>query len=287
MSNNPALINLDGISDIAIKLLDMIEHLAGWVASPKGKAADFEEGLEFYKNSLEQDTSLTDREKAVKLSLARTEFRKYVNQAKIVSQAVDSLSRSINPSHIDDIDADWINTFLSYAENISNEKMQAIWGKILAAKANGNSDINKKMLHIFSCIEREDIEVFCKLCSMSFSHMNRCYSHYPFIYIKQFSKYYSGLGIRRYNLASLDNLGLIEYDVHEGFVLPKDIPPLSFGGYKIILSSSKRIGNGNVRFTRSGRALFSITKVIPQEDFLPFCMNVWSRENIVYNIEKL
>ena len=115
MSNNPALINLDGISDIAIKLLDMIEHLAGWVASPKGKAADFEEGLEFYKNSLEQDTSLTDREKAVKLSLARTEFRKYVNQAKIVSQAVDSLSRSINPSHIDDIDADWINTFLSYA----------------------------------------------------------------------------------------------------------------------------------------------------------------------------
>ena len=115
MSNNPALINLDGISDVAIKLLDMIEDLAGWVVSPKGKAADFEEGLEFYKKSLGQDASLTDQEKAVKISLARTEFRKYVNQAKIVSKAIDSLSRSTDSSHIDDIDADWINTFLSYA----------------------------------------------------------------------------------------------------------------------------------------------------------------------------
>lgn len=287
MSNDPALINLNGISDVAIKLLDMIEDFAGWVVSPKGRAADFEEGLKFYKESLGQDTSLTDQEKAVKISLARTEFRKYVNQAKIVSKAIDSLSRSTDSSHIDDIDADWINTFLSYAENISNEKMQIVWGKLLAAKANGNSDINKKMLQIFSCIEREDIEVFCKLCSMSFVHMNRDGSYYPFIYIKLFPGYYNGLGIRRYHLASLDNLGLIEYDVHGGFVLPKDPPPLIFGNYKITLNSSKRISNGNVRFTQSGRALFSITKVIPQEDFLPFCKNAWSRENIEYSIVDL
>ena len=287
MSDNNALINLDGISDVAIKLLDMIEHFAGWAVSPKGKAADFEEGLVLYKKSIEQDTTLTDQEKAVNISLSRTAFRKYTNQAKIVLKAVENLSQSPDSSHIDEIDADWINTFLSYAENISNEEMQMIWGKLLAEKVNGNSDINKKMLQIFSCIEREDIEVFYKLCSMSFVHMNRKGSYYPFIYIKLFPGFYKSLGIRRYHLASLDNLGLIEYDIHGGFVLPQNIPPLKYDDYKIILNSSKRINNGNVRFTRSGRALFSITRAIPQNDFLSFCKKVWTHENIEYNIVEL
>lgn len=262
----------------------MMEHLAGWVVSPKGKAADFEEGLTLYKKSLGQDPALTDQEKAIKISLARTELRKYINQAKIVSAAISSLPTDTDPSHVDDIDADWINTFLSYAENISNEQIQMIWGRLLAAKAIGNSDINKKMLQIFSCIEWEDIKTFCRLSSMSFVQVHRNGSYYPFIYMKRFPDYYNQSGIKRYHLASLDHLGLIEYDVHGGFVLPKAVPLLCFDDHKIILSSEQRICNGNVRFTPSGRALFPLTKVTAQKDFLSFCRKVWEQENIKYRI---
>lgn len=140
------------------------------------------------------------------------------------------------------------------------------------------------MIQIFSFIEAEDISIFCKICSLTFDNVNDPLAHYPFIYTKKHAAYFSGLGIKRYHLASLDNLGLIEHDFHSGFVLPREIPQLQFGPAKIQLSSTKRINNGNVRFTTAGRSLYELTNVQKSEEFLDYCLKIWKDENVSCHI---
>lgn len=281
MPNEFSLINIDGLSDVAIKLLDMIGKSVGWIVMPRGKRADFKEGLEVYKKAIMDDCNLSGIEKGAKISSASMELRKYINQGKIVSIATENLESTAAPEKIG---VDWLNTFFTYAENISNEEMQHIWGKLLASKANGNNGITKKTLQIFYLIEAEDISTFCKICSLTFDNVNHPLSCYPFIYIKKYAAYYNDLGIKRYHLASLDNLGLIEFDIHSGFVLPKEIPQLQFGSTIIQLSSTKRINNGNIRFTTVGRALYELTNVEKSKNFLDYYLKIWKDENISCNI---
>ncbi len=280
MPNEFSLINIDGLSDVAIKLLDMIGKSVGWIVMPRGKRADFKEGLEVYKKAIMDDCNLSGIEKGAKISSASMELRKYINQGKIVSIATENLESTAAPEKIG---VDWLNTFFTYAENISNEEMQHIWGKLLASKANGNNGITKKTLQIFYLIEAEDISTFCKICSLTFDNVNHPLSCYPFIYIKKYAAYYNDLGIKRYHLASLDNLGLIEFDIHSGFVLPKEIPQLQFGSTIIQLSSTKRINNGNIRFTTVGRALYELTNVEKSKNFLDYYLKIWKDEVLVKN----
>ena len=67
--NNFSLINLDGASDIIIKLLDMIKEAVGWAVIPKGVRADFEKGISVYQESIENDNTLSGIEKAARFLL--------------------------------------------------------------------------------------------------------------------------------------------------------------------------------------------------------------------------
>lgn len=281
MSN---LINSEDASKVVIKLLDMIEKTVGWIALPKGNRADFEDGLNTYKEGILSDDNLSYIEKAQKISVASRELKEYVRQYEVVTHAVNNLSPEAKP---DSIDPDWLSTLFSYVRNCSNEYMQMIWGQLLASKANGNSDIPKKILHVFSCIEQEDIDTFCRLCSFTFDNLGTTNSCYPFIYIKDNPSFYNNNKIYRYHLASLHNLGLIEYDIHSHFVLPSKVPELKYDKFKIVLHSDSRIDYGNVRLTKAGRTLYQITISDKSRSFLDTCCKIWEQKNIVYHIQEI
>jgi hypothetical protein len=84
--------------------------------------------------------------------------------------------------------------------------------------------------------------------------------------------------------STIANLGLIEYDVHDGFVLPQNIPLMQYGSTLVQLKSNERIHIGNVRLTTIGRVLFDITKVPNLYDFLEFCSGVWNKKGIGFKI---
>lgn len=276
-----SLINVDtkGLSDVLIRLCDMAEKTVGWVASPKGSNKDFYQGLEIYKESIEKDSSLSGIEKGAKISTAKRDLRQYINQKKIIEIA----ENSINPNaDFENIDPDWLAFFFEYAKNISKEEIQSFWGKLLANRINGNHEINKKIIHILAIIEDKDIDVFCKICSMTFDNdnVNKESSKYPFIYIVASPSYYNEQNIRRYDLYSLADLGLVEYDKTNGFVLPVKIPILKYGETKIKLSSKDRINTGNIRLTPTGKTLFDMTERTYRDDFIGQCKQIWETLNI-------
>lgn len=170
-----SLMNLEGASEVAIKLLDMIERAVGWtvvqITTPKGKRADFEQGLNVYKESIMNDDSLSIIQKSVKISVARKEFRQYINQYKIISLALNDIKGDAKMN----IDDDWLALFFEYARNIFNEEVQKIWGKILAEKCNDNTDINLKLLNILSMIDKETALAFGKICKTTITCVSGIY----------------------------------------------------------------------------------------------------------------
>lgn len=273
------LIDFKGASDVLIKLLNMVEKSIGWVISPKGTKKDFNEGLETYKKSIEDDQSLSGIEKGAYISTAKRDLLHYINTGKIIGFAGNNINTDAD---FENVGVDWLAFFFEHAKNISREDVQLIWGKILANKINGDRQITKKMVHILSIIEDEDIDVFCKICSMTFEHTGRERSKYPFTYIVEFPTYYNSHGIRRYHLYSLANLGLIEYDKIKGFVLPTEVPILKYGKTMIKLSSDERISIGNIRLTNEGRILYDMTDRMYQDDFIGECKRMWKTLNIKY-----
>jgi len=280
-----SLINIEGSSQVVIKLLSMIEKSVGWIVSPKGNQKDFHEGIQIYKESIKNDQSLSGEEKGARISTARKDLRQYINQRKIIENSIKDIDENAD---FENIDPDWLAYFFEYAKNISNEEIQLVWSKLLANKINGNQQMTKKLIHILSVIEGEDIDVFCKICSMTFDNVKKEKSKYPFIYIGDFPSYYNSKNIRRYHLHSLADLGLIEYDIANGFVLPATSPTIKYDGVIYNLSSENRITTGNIRLTTIGATLLSMTERIEQDDFIPHCKRVWESLNIQYEtIEQL
>lgn len=162
--DNFSLINLEGASDVGIKLLDMIEKAVGWIIIPKGTKADFKEGLTVYKESIMNDDTLNGIEKGARISSAKKEFKQYINQGKIISYA----SKDIRENAGMNIEDDWLMYFFEYAKNITNDDVQKIWGKILAEKCNGDKSISRRLINTLSLLDTESALAFGKLCSITF-----------------------------------------------------------------------------------------------------------------------
>ena len=122
--------------------------------------------------------------------------------------------------------------------------------------------------------------MFYSLCCMTFNSLDRKHSKYPFIYVSENSKFLSNIGVRRYKLASLAHLGLLEYNgPGTSFVLPRKTPKLEYHNTVIEFTVSDRINSGNVRLTTEGRTLFRLTKCEPMKGYLKTCTKIWDEKN--------
>lgn len=158
-----SLINLDGASDVVIKLLDMLQDAVGWMVAPHGGRKDFNEALEIYKKSIEEDEKLDGKTKAAKISSARKELKQYINQSKVIAYAIEDLDQNAKL----EVEDDWLSYFFNYAQNISNESVQKIWARILAEQCNGDTSINRMLIHTLSLLDAESAKAFGNLCRIT------------------------------------------------------------------------------------------------------------------------
>lgn len=168
MADKVSILDIDGLSDVIIKFLDMIEHAVGWTFAPKGSKKDFSEGLSIYKKAIEDDKTLNGIEKAAKISNSRKELKQYLNQGKIISYA----TKDIREDAAMDVDDDWLSFFFEYAKNISDDKVQQVWGKILAEQYNGSRSIKRKLIYVLSLLDLNSALAFGKLCGISFDFIS-------------------------------------------------------------------------------------------------------------------
>lgn len=113
-------------------------------------------------NSLKNELSLEDR------TQRRIEFKEQKRQQNIESitqKAAEDLESEKNVSD-EPVSEDWTSRFFNYAEDISNEEMQGIWGRILAGEIKKPKSYSLRALDILRNLSTEEAEIFIKFGSL-------------------------------------------------------------------------------------------------------------------------
>lgn len=92
--------------------------------------------------------------------------KKQLNIESITSIASEQLK---NEQAIDNsaIDEDWINRFFNIAEDVSNEELQALWGKILAGEIKRPKSYSLRTLELIRNLHKEEADVITKVANFT------------------------------------------------------------------------------------------------------------------------
>lgn len=104
--------------------------------------------------------------------LAYQEITKQQNIEAVADYAYQELQGTDSVSS-DPVDPDWMFRFFNAVENISNEDMQKIWGRILAGEIQSPSRYSYRTLEKLRNITKEEAQLFQKVAALSLTYGDR------------------------------------------------------------------------------------------------------------------
>lgn len=111
-------------------------------------------------------------------TLVRKEYRKQVNREAVATAMIEDLrsqpeptqpTESQNQQPLPDIDEDWLNVFERYAEDASTERMQKLWGRVLAGEVRKPGRYAMRTLRFLSEFSQADAITFSDFANSAFS----------------------------------------------------------------------------------------------------------------------
>jgi hypothetical protein len=249
---------------------------------PKGLDAVILDGHRKLIEDFISKDSINAFEKEAFLANYKNIVKEFKNKNNIKDIAISLMKKDLDDSHLSD---DWLSFFFDNAKLISDEQVQKLWGAILASEAIGNH-APKSLIQTLSVLEKDDALTFITISNLTLRHKDRERSIYPIVFIVDEPHFYEKMNIRRYKLASLQKFGLIEYNTHNEFPLPKEVPILLYGDTEIHISSPKndRIPIGNIRITSEGRYLWDFIMKKELLGFKSFLSNYYSKRGFVVDM---
>lgn len=109
-------------------------------------------------------TNFEDLAKRASSRLAYQEIKKQENIDSVVDNAYSELEGKELESE-ENVDNDWMIRFINSVEDISNEKMQIIWGKILAGEIINPNSVSLRTLDILRNLSKNEAKLFEKICN--------------------------------------------------------------------------------------------------------------------------
>lgn len=101
--------------------------------------------------------------------LAYQEITKQQNIEAVADNAYQEL-QGVDSVSSDPVDPDWMLRFFNAVENISNEDMQKIWGRILAGEIQSPSRYSYRTLEKLRNITKEEAQLFQKVAALSLTN---------------------------------------------------------------------------------------------------------------------
>jgi hypothetical protein len=82
------------------------------------------------------------------------------NLDRITLFALKETARIVTSSSPDAVDKDWINRFFTMSQDISNEQMHEVWGKILAGEVHRPGSFSLRSLEVLRNLSQQEAETF-------------------------------------------------------------------------------------------------------------------------------
>ena len=85
------------------------------------------------------------------------ELRRQENKARVIEQAAAALADGADDEEppVSDVEEDWLNAFERFCEDASSERMQQLWGRVLAREVTSPGSFSKSTIRLISEIDQD------------------------------------------------------------------------------------------------------------------------------------
>jgi hypothetical protein len=216
------------------------------------------------------------------------EAKRQLNVQSVTSFAAEELKHEEAVTD-EPVDEDWTNRFFRYAEDISNEEMQALWGRILAGEVKHPKTYSVRTLDLLRNLSKEEAAVFLKVAPLRISSGTNCY-----IFRNASGDPLLDYGLPYDELSLLVEIGLIQPG--ENIVMNLQNKPdksqVYFTSGDTIILLDKEANSPNVhvpiyKFTRAGRELLNLINTNPPFEYLTAFAKSMRSEHISVTYSKI
>ncbi|WP_428087485.1 DUF2806 domain-containing protein [Candidatus Thioglobus sp.] len=173
--------DLIGLSKPLEKLIEVISTGVGAVSQPylikktaDAKAYEIRIISQAIEDSQSNLKNIEFNDGKISLSLEdkaqqRVQFKEQKRQLNIESitqKAADTLAADSEVSD-EPVDEDWTSRFFNYAEDISNDETQELWGRILAGEVKKPKSYSLRALDVLRNLSTKEAEVFIKFGALA------------------------------------------------------------------------------------------------------------------------
>ncbi|HCQ12872.1 DUF2806 domain-containing protein [Flavobacterium sp.] len=198
------------------------------------------------------------------------ETKRQLNIENVTAFAAEELKNE-QPITDEPIDEDWTSRFFKIVEDISNEEMQTLWGRILAGEIKQPKTYSLRTLELIRNLSKNEADVFTKVANyaIKFGTANYLFKGDD---EELLSKNYN---ISYTEIALLMEIGLIQTGdtiIHQLLQRPTDSQMVYTGGNIVIIAKTKAntptIQVPVFVFSTTGNELLKLIKSIPPFDYL-------------------
>jgi uncharacterized repeat protein (TIGR03899 family) len=210
------------------------------------------------------------------------EAKKQLNIENVTAFAAEELKNE-PPVSDEPLDEDWTTRFFNIVEDISNEEMQALWGRILAGEVKQPKSYSLRTLELIRNLSKSEADTFMRVANFAImaSDANFLFSGKSEKILKE--KY----GINYSDTALLTEIGLIQpgtFVNYQLFQQPDDTQHVFIAG-NIVLIANIKANTPTIKipvqvFSKSGNELIKLIKPNPPFDYLSSIANSIKNENV-------
>ncbi len=210
------------------------------------------------------------------------ETKKQLNIENITAFAAEEL-KDEPPVTDEPLDEDWTTRFFRIAEDISNEEMQALWGKILAGEVKQPKSYSLRTLELIRNLSKREADTFMKVANFSVKSGNGSYIFKG----NDDDKLSKDYNVNYMDIALLKEIGLIQpgdFVSHQFLQQTTDSQRVLIAG-NIVIFVKVKANTPTVLmpvdvFSSSGNELLKLIKPTPPFNYLTYFANSIKNENV-------
>lgn len=210
------------------------------------------------------------------------EAKKQLNIENVTAFAAEEL-RNEEAVTDEPLDEDWTTRFFKIAEEVSNEEMQALWGKILAGEIKQPKTYSLRTLELIRNLSKKEADIFMKVANFAINSNGKNYLFKGNDDNVMNEKY----NISYTDIALLTEVGIIQtgdYVNHQLLQQTTERQKIFVAG-NIILLANIKANTPTIKmpvnvFSNSGNELLKLINTTPPIDYLTYFANSIKNENV-------
>lgn len=210
------------------------------------------------------------------------EAKKQLNIESVTAFAAEELKNE-QPITDEPLDEDWTTRFFRIAEDVSNEEMQALWGKILAGEVKQPKSYSLRTLELIRNLSKKEADIFIKVANFAIKVGDGSYIFKG----NSADKLSNDFHVNYIDIAYLKELGLIlpgDFVNHQFLQQPTDIQRILTAGHIVIFVQTKAntptVAMPVEVFSSTGNELLKLIKTTPSFDYLTYFASSIKNENV-------